>query len=142
MAVLPEGMSMMCVKHGKFILTSLLLTLSVALAFAQEPVMILNHEQTGFRERPPVKFDHERHAGKLDCTRCHHDYDEYGNNHGGEDRAQSCTNCHVGSVKEGVLPLMEAFHAQCKQCHEKTRGPVMCGECHDRRNNRLTDKKR
>ena len=48
MAVLPEGMSMMCVKHGKFILTSLLLTLSVALAFAQEPVMILNHEQTGF----------------------------------------------------------------------------------------------
>ena len=127
------------VKFANLILAILLFALLDPLASAQESVMMLNHRQLGSHERFPVRFDHELHAGKLDCVRCHHDYDEYRNNSGGEDKARSCAECHGGSSNAGVLPLKDAFHSQCMHCHQKMRahnresGPVMCGECHTKR---------
>lgn len=118
----------------------LICILFVPVAFSQEATMVLKHKQITTHERTPVTFNHEQHASRLDCIQCHHDYDKYGNNRGGEDKAQMCSNCHgkPGGEKK-VLPLTEAFHAQCKKCHErikaegKTSGPVMCGECHVRK---------
>ncbi len=131
-----KGIRMERVNCGKYLLAVLLLVLFVPPVLSQEAVMILNHREVGAQGRPPVRFDHERHAGKFECARCHHDFDEHLNNRGGEDKAQPCANCHAQNTRQGVIPLTEAFHAQCKQCHErtgserKTGGPVMCGECH------------
>ena len=113
----------------------------VHLAFSQEATMILKHKEAGPHQRPLVNFNHELHANdKIDCITCHHDYDQYGNNRGGEDKAQSCANCHSNPANPNkrLIPLTEAFHAQCKNCHEslmkanKASGPIMCGECHMR----------
>lgn len=123
-------------RYGRVLLVLMVLVLFVSPVFSQEAVMMLNHQVIGAHERAPVKFNHEQHSGKLECKRCHHDYDEYLNNKGGEDTAQACTACHGAAGKKNLPPLTEAFHAQCKKCHEELRaekkssGPVMCGECH------------
>jgi hypothetical protein len=108
-------------------------------AFSQDSVVTLNYGDDGVHQRPPVRFPHEAHAGKFDCVRCHHDFDSRLNNRGGEDSARPCTNCHGNAAGRRPIPaLTDAFHEQCKQCHEALRGrelksgPVMCGECHVR----------
>lgn len=106
----------------------------VTSAFAQDTLVELNSEILGSHERPVVQFTHEQHANIIDCVRCHHDFDQYGNNTGSE--GQLCSDCHTRKPGENPVPLQEAFHTQCKRCHEQTlakgpaSGPVMCGECH------------
>lgn len=126
-------------KCGRFGLASVAVVLLLAsFAFSQEAMMLLEHRELGVHERPPVPFSHEKHADILDCLRCHHDFDQYGNNRGGEDKAQSCAACHgqASSLEKKLVPLEKAFHGQCKGCHEsmwtagKKSGPVTCGECH------------
>jgi hypothetical protein len=111
------------------------LFLGLSFAFSQEDEFVLHHEEIGRHQRPFVRLNHEIHSEIIDCTRCHHNYDENGNNTAEDGR--SCSECHgkIGS-KENPVPLMKAFHIQCKGCHErrisrgKTSGPVMCGKCH------------
>ena len=129
-------------KHMKIEHLILALVMSLFLAhaaFCQEDTMVLNHKEAGPHQRPLVTFDHALHAtDKIDCITCHHEYDQYGNNKGGEDKAQSCANCHSNPANPNkrLVPLTDAFHAQCKKCHEsllsaeKASGPIMCGECH------------
>jgi hypothetical protein len=124
-------------RYGKYVIALMIVSLFVPVVFSQEAMIMLEHKEIAPHERPPVQFNHERHADVLECLRCHHDYDEYHNNTGGEDKAQSCSACH--GTKKDLLPLTEAFHTQCKSCHElliskgSPSGPVMCGECHVRR---------
>ncbi len=112
---------------------------SLSPAFSQEAEMVLEHKEIAPHERPLVKFTHERHMNvPLECARCHHDYDQFGNNKVDQD-GQACTTCHSRVQGKNPVPLTDAFHGQCKRCHEqmrhqgKTSGPVMCGECHVRR---------
>ncbi len=127
---------MKIVQLGLVLVVSLVLA---HLAFSQEPIIVLKHKEISPHQRPLVTFKHDVHE-RIECIGCHHDYDEYGNNRGGEDKAQSCTNCHGNPSisNKRVLPLTEAFHAQCKKCHEsmiearKKSGPIMCGDCHVR----------
>lgn len=107
-----------------------------SLAFGQDAVMTLNHKELGVHERPAVEFTHEKHAAKFDCVQCHHDYDKYMNNKAKGDEGQPCASCHGDKSKPQLLPLEDAFHLQCKSCHDTLRiqgvgaGPVMCGQCH------------
>ena len=87
--------------------------------------------------RPLVIFSHINHGDcdRIDCTECHHDYDESGENIGGN--GGFCLDCHTKNAGDNPIPLMEAFHTQCKQCHAKEIGksknkniPQMCGQCH------------
>jgi len=94
----------------------------------------------GKQRRPPTVFRHDAHnelAGIEECYVCHHVFDEKGKlveDESSED--QSCSDCHELARSGGHKPaLMKAFHANCKGCHkEKKNGPVMCGQCHVRRN--------
>ncbi len=125
-------------KSKTFILILAGLFLSISFAFSQEDEFVINHEEIGQHQRPLVRLNHERHSEIIDCKRCHHDYDENGNNM--EEDGRSCSGCH-GKVesKENPVSLMKAFHIQCKCCHEKRisrgkiSGPVMCGACHKMR---------
>ena len=109
----------------------------VSAAFPQDAVMLLGHKEFGRHQRPSVVFKHEAHAEKIDCLRCHHDFDAYSNNRGGE--GQQCVCCHDIHPDDDTLSLKEAFHLQCKGCHEffrsqgKSAGGIMCGECHVRK---------
>jgi len=130
----PKGILM---KYLKFLPVVLLLAFVAPLAFSQESVMILNHKELGKHERPAVTFNHENHAGKIDCLQCHHDFDAYLNNRGGE--GQPCSTCHGPKTTEETISLENAFHLQCKGCHESMRnlgkpaGPVICSQCHVRK---------
>ncbi|KIX15171.1 cytochrome C [Dethiosulfatarculus sandiegensis] len=106
-----------------------------ASCFAQDAVMILNTQELGPHQRPAVHFSHEKHAESLECVRCHHDYDEFMNNTGGE--GNRCADCHEKEPGDNPLSLIDAFHTQCMECHLEIdqRGlaeniPLACGECH------------
>lgn len=106
------------------------------LAFSQDAVIVLDHKELGSHQRSLVSFDHEKHSTGIECSRCHHDYEENGTNKGGD--GQPCSVCHGQKQAKARLPLEKAFHAQCKGCHEDLRAkgsaniPLLCGECHVR----------
>lgn len=124
-------------KYLKFLPVVLLVAVFASLAFSQESVITLNHSELGKHERPAVVFNHEEHANKIDCLQCHHDFDAYLNNRGGE--GQPCSTCHGAQATEDTISLEDAFHQQCKGCHEqmadqgKPSGPVICSQCHVRK---------
>lgn len=120
-----------------FIAFALVLTFA-ALSFSQDANIELKSTALGAHERPIVHLNHEKHSAVIDCVRCHHDFDQFGNNKGSE--GQACSECHTQrATAANRVPLQEAFHTQCKVCHEQARlrgaasGPVMCGECHVRK---------
>jgi hypothetical protein len=88
--------------------------------------------------RPAAYFPHDAHMSILDCTACHHRYDESGRNvvdemelDGGD--AMRCATCHDSRAD---VDGREAFHRQCMGCHiaeekaGKPSGPKTCGACH------------
>jgi Ni,Fe-hydrogenase I small subunit len=111
--------------------------LIAATALSQEEIIKLESPDLGDHERPVVQFTHEQHANVLECLRCHHDFDKFNNNVGSE--GQSCADCHAGIGGKNPIRLKDAFHTQCKSCHEQLlskgapSGPLMCGGCHIRR---------
>lgn len=119
-----------------FIVFALVLTFAPT-AFSQDANIELKSAELGVHQRPIVILSHEKHSAVIDCVRCHHDLDRFGNNKGSE--GQSCSECHTRRAGANPVPLREAFHTQCKACHEQVRlrgapsGPVMCGECHVRK---------
>ena len=84
-----------------------------------EPIRIMFKSSAG-----GVLFDHMGHLSEsdigLDCGSCHHD---------DEDDPVSCGECHN---EDGDLSRVDAFHGQCKGCHEEDAGPVECSGCHVR----------
>ena len=119
--------------YVKLLLVVLVLAAFVPLAHSQDDTIVLNHKEIGKHQRPLVEFNHKLHAeNKLDCTRCHHDFDAFLNNRGGE--GQTCDSCHKKEADDEQPSLKDAFHFQCKTCHETMKtGPVTCGECHVRK---------
>jgi hypothetical protein len=125
------------------------IVLTFALSSASLIILISAHSQEDMRyvsadpfiqpRRPPAVFQHDEHnelAGIEECFVCHHVYDEDGklvDDESSED--QPCSECHE-LVRSGNKPaLMKAFHTNCKGCHEeKKKGPLMCGQCHVKRN--------
>ena len=109
---------------------------------AQEDIIILEHKDAINKlQRPPVKFTHAKHAELYpDCIQCHHTYEYKGgqkvNDWSGE--GQPCSECHKVVEDGKKIPLMKAFHENCRGCHRqlvkegKKTGPVACGECHIR----------
>lgn len=121
-------------KYLRLLPAVLLFAVFVPLAFSQDSMMTLNDKELGKHERPLVVFNHEDHANKIDCLQCHHDFDAYMNNRGGE--GQPCGTCHGPQATKDTKSLEDAFHQQCKVCHEQMRalgrptGPVICSGCH------------
>ncbi len=116
----------------KLLLVVLVIAAFVPLVHSQDDTFLLDHKELGEHQRPLVEFNHKLHAEKLDCTRCHHDFDAHLNNRGGE--GQPCDSCHQKKAEDSRPSLKDAFHIQCITCHETLkRGPVTCGECHVRK---------
>ena len=110
------------------------------LAVFGQPAEIKVENTAGHKrnQRPPVIFPHEKHTGLYECLDCHHKYQDNKNvlDEGELEEGNkkiSCIYCHHSGSS---IKLEEAYHGQCRGCHEKARkaggknGPVLCGECH------------
>ena len=89
----------------------------------EDPIRIYFQSSAG-----NVLFDHKEHTSKdgygLDCTDCHHEYDEDEGT-----KPEGCGQCH--GEDEDILKKSEAFHENCIVCHEDSDGgPKECSECH------------
>ncbi len=103
----------------------------------------------GFKNKAgKVIFTHETHTAiegyGLYCTDCHHHPSEMEEGEEviacGECHLQGkmekmpeiCLDCHDPSDYEGayVPKRSDAFHGQCKGCHQEGGGPVECNQCH------------
>ncbi len=107
-------------------------------AFSQDDIIVIHNEEFGTHKRPYVEFPHTDHEDLIECSRCHHDFDKFGTNTGGD--GESCSECHSRTEDENPIPLMKAYHRQCKGCHikisknfGKENKPQMCGQCHVRK---------
>ncbi|MCJ7683808.1 MAG: cytochrome c family protein [Desulfobacteraceae bacterium] len=74
-----------------------------------------------------VLFDHKKHMSEsgygIECADCHHDLENEG------DKPSACGECHLDDSEDSPK-RPDAFHKQCKTCHEDGGGPVNCAECH------------
>jgi hypothetical protein len=121
-----------------FISAGLLVTLFMLVtAYTQEDIVAVSNDAFHDPQRPPSVFNHEEHnetAGIEECNECHHVYDDNGvlaEDESSED--QRCSDCHELKADGKKPGLMNAFHTNCKGCHEeRSNGPVMCGQCHVR----------
>ena len=79
-----------------------------------------------------VKFTHKKHAEtlKIDCLKCHHTWKA------GEKTGKLCKDCHKAKAEGKTLSLKDAFHKDCKGCHDEAKkaskpaGPTGCTQCH------------
>jgi len=79
-----------------------------------------------------VKFAHKKHAEtlKIDCIKCHHTWKK------GETSGKLCLECHKGKPEGKALSAKDAFHKDCKGCHDEAKkagkpaGPTGCTQCH------------
>jgi len=104
----------------------------------EEPLRIML-ENTGGN----VLFDHKEHASEdgygIECDSCHHNLrkvvnDQYGSTTWAYrqegDKPQTCGECHLVEAEDS-LKRSDAFHKQCKGCHEEDgTAPVKCSGCH------------
>lgn len=127
----------MNIKLSFSIILFFLITTSLT-AYPQEETMEINSPDFGTHTRPLVMFPHMLHEDQIDCGQCHHDYDASGENIGGD--GGRCAECHTQKAGSNPIPLMDAFHLQCKRCHaieintsDNKDIPQMCGQCHIRK---------
>ena len=79
-------------------------------------------EKTGNRFAKQISFSHKRHSEEynIECTECHHN-----------GSLQKCGACHKKKDIGSVMNLKSAFHQQCHECHNRTKGPKNCYGCHE-----------
>lgn len=115
-----------------------LLIALVGVAWSQMDMEVVDNTFFEDPERPPATFVHDDHnyeADIMDCNVCHHVYEDGEFQEDQDSVGMYCSDCH-GLEADGSMPgLMQAYHGQCKGCHlEKDAGPVTCGGCHEKGN--------
>jgi hypothetical protein len=127
-------------KPGILIIAAILLILSYAYAAQYATIENMAFDRP---QRPAAIFEHDEHneTAELedDCSICHHSYEgkKLIEDESSEDSA--CADCHnLKPTVQNAVPLRMAFHNRCKTCHfESAKGPVLCGECHIRKERML-----
>ncbi len=96
-----------------------------------------------------VEFDHKAHVTEygLGCGKCHHDKNhEPLNDLSYDEPVKGCFECHDKTgrprreesmseqqwQKERIQYYYGAIHENCMGCHEETKGPTQCTQCHPR----------
>ncbi len=64
--------------------------------FSQDEFIEVNSDEFKEHTRPLVVFPHMVHEDSMYCTDCHHDYDESGENIGGD--GGYCSDCHTKAL--------------------------------------------
>ena len=122
-------------KSAFFIYASVMVALVISVsAYSQEDMVIINSDGFDSPRRPPAVFRHDEHnaAAEIEaCNECHHVYENGEKVADESSEDQRCSECHTEKNSGNRPGLRKAFHLNCKGCHQiKKKGPVMCGECH------------
>ena len=108
--------------------------LVISPVWSQEDMTVVDNAAFDNPQRTPSLFAHDEHnetAGIDDCAECHHVYEDGQLVEDESSEDQSCSDCHSLEGGGGQPSLINAFHANCKGCHqEQEKGPILCGECH------------
>ncbi len=118
-----------------FIIIFILLILA-CYAYATQNYATIENIVFDHPQRPAAIFEHDDHneTAELedDCSVCHHSYDGKKLIKDETSEESACADCHtLKPTPKNAVPLRIAFHNKCKTCHfESTKGPVLCGECH------------
>ena len=103
-------------------------------AWSQDEMTVVDNSVFDNPQRPPSVFVHDEHnetAGIDDCSVCHHVYEDGQLVADESSEDMRCSDCHDLESADDQPSLMNAFHANCKGCHEaEGKGPIICGECH------------
>ena len=119
-----------------------MLTTSGILTAADFPEKIVI-DGKGYKKdmKGPVNFNHSLHATDygVECTECHHRYENGENVWNAQDEVKKCSECHDAAKSEGnVKKLMTAYHNNCKNCHKekskegKNMPDKKCEGCHQK----------
>lgn len=110
--------------------------------------------------RQPMGFDkslHFRHSKTNSdrCELCHHEYDEKTKKlFYAKEKEGSCRYCHKIIREENRIPMRQASHLSCIDCHLKRlaeakgkrlprgqiAGPIKCSGCHDPKKQQMIEK--
>jgi len=95
-----------------------------------QPVRMMLHNAAG-----KVLFDHKTHSAEsgyaISCSDCHHNLEP--GEMVGPGEVESCGACHEPDSAEDGPKRSDAFHQQCRGCHEDYgAGPKEkdCAACH------------
>ncbi len=108
-------------------------------ALSQDDVETVQDSAFTQHRRAPAVFFHDEHNEKAgledDCSVCHHVWEDGVKLEDETSEDQECSECHLEEGTPNTMPLVGTYHKQCKGCHlAGKKGPVMCGECHPKRN--------
>ena len=105
-------------------------------SWAQDEINLLDGAGIEKNNRSAVIFMHDEHneTAQIDeCNECHHVYEDGQKLDDESSEDQRCADCHDLKSAGNSPGLRKAFHLNCKGCHLKeSKGPVMCGQCHER----------
>ena len=103
-------------------------------------------ENEGYKKdkKGPVTLSHKKHNEeyKVNCTECHHDFQDGKNVWKEGDPVKKCGECHDSKKKQGkVMKLQNAYHKNCKTCHKtlvkekkSDKAPFKkCNDCHQKK---------
>ncbi len=130
----------------KGLLTTIVLALVCMLFFVANVIIAADFpnditiSNDGYKKdiKTPVNFSHMIHSTDygIDCTECHHNYEDGQNVWQNGDPVKKCVECHDPNTNQGnAKKLMMAFHDNCQKCHkdqnkEGKNAPVKCDDCH------------
>ena len=103
----------------KLLLVVLVLAAFIPPAHSQEDTILLN--SSGLRDTPAACGRVQSQAPpaeKLDCVRCHHDFDAIPEVTGAE-RGKPVIRATKGKPIMVLPSLKDAFHFQCITCHQR-----------------------
>lgn len=116
-----------------------ILLFSVIAAYSQGDILFVKDSAFETHMRPPVRFAHDEHnekAGIFECNVCHHMYEDGQKLEFDDSIGMECSQCHLSANNDSKIDLIRVYHLQCRGCHiEEAAGPVMCGECHQKKAN-------
>lgn len=103
-------------------------------AWSLDEMSVVDNSVFDHPQRTPSVFMHDAHnetAGIDECSVCHHVYEDGQLVADESSEDMRCSDCHYLEKIDEQPALMNAFHANCKGCHEEEgKGPILCGECH------------
>jgi len=108
-------------------LAVIMIAVAVAMAFAFSLAVAADAPgkimiEKGKDKKSGVSFDHAKHAGTIDCFKCHHSAKA-------KEEIKDCFSCHGSDA--AAPSVKDAFHKTCQACHKaEGKGPTKCKECH------------
>jgi hypothetical protein len=132
------------------VVATLVVMLNATIVFADKteaPDEIIIHSKIWpAKKNQDAKFTHKKHVVeyKIECTQCHHVYEDGKNIWKQGEKVQKCEECHTNAKtgkelssateEEKKLSLFKAIHDNCRGCHLKEKkGPTKCTECHKKK---------